>query len=440
MMIRILIPVLLLSACLPVPPGRFECAVDTDCPSDWVCVAERCYDEAPPIDAGVDATQDARMLDVPADTREEDADMDAMPSDVGIDAVDATPPDVPALPPRPVDVLFVIDNSGTMEEEQARLRAAMPELITGLALGSSVAGETFPPIRDMHVGVVTTHMDVGEFGSAVPTCRACDQELGYDGQLTEQARERVAGDDCTAIVPECADFDERFLSYDGTGASLTQLQAGAACKARVTNRGCGFEQPLEAALKALSPNSSMLFRGTGGHSDGVNAGFLREDSVLVVVFITDEEDCSSPNDEMFNLESAVYPRERLNVRCADNPDQLYAPTRYAQGLLRVHPANQLVVASLVGVPTDIAGEAPGDILRDPDMEYMAETMPGSSNVVPAAVCSSAASRAGAARRFFEVAEDLRSEGAGTENESICAETYTPFFGRVLESVRERVLR
>lgn len=440
MMIRILIPVLLLSGCLPVPPGRFECTVDTDCPSDWVCFADRCYDEAPPIDAGVDATQDARVLDVPADTREGDADMDAMPSDVGTDALDATQPDVPTLPPRPVDVLFVIDNSGTMAEEQARLRDAMPELLTGLALGSSIAGETFPPIRDMHVGVVTTHMDVGEFGSAVPTCRACDEELGYDGQLTEEARQRISGAGCTDIVPECAEFSERFLSYDGTGASLTRLQAGASCKARVTNRGCGFEQPLEAALKALSPNSSMVFRGTGGHSDGANAGFLREDSVLVVVFITDEEDCSSPNDEMFNLESTVYPRDRLNVRCADNPDQLFAPTRYAEGLLRVHPANQLVVASLVGVPVGIAGGEPGDILGDPEMEYMDVAMPGSDIVVPAPVCASDSSRAGAARRFFEVAEGLQTAGAGTENESICAETYTPFFGRVLQSVRERVLR
>lgn len=438
-MVRILIPVLFLGGCLPIPPGRFECAVDSDCPSDWVCFAERCYEETPPVDAGVDTIQrDSNVPDVPTDAQR-DAEMDAMPRDAETDAVDATQPDVPALPPRPVDVLFVIDNSGTMSEEQARLREAMPELLAGLALGSSVAGETYPPIRDMHVGVVTTHMDVGVFGSSVATCRECDQELGYDGELTEEARERVSGDMCTNVVAECAEFSQRFLTYDGTPASLTQLQAGAACKARVTNRGCGFEQPLEAALKAVSPGSLREFRGTGGHSDGVNAGFLREDSVLVVVFITDEEDCSSPNDEMFNLESTTYDRTRLNVRCSENPDQLYASSRYAEGLLRVHPADQLVVASLVGVPVDIAGGDPSDILADDEMQYMAVDVMG-GGVGPAPVCESSASRAGAARRFFEVAEDLDSEGAGTENESICAENYSPFFSRVLQSVRERVLR
>ncbi len=69
------------------------------------------------------------------------------------------------------------------------------------------------------------------------------------------------------------------------------------CIASLGTDGCGFEQSIMSAKKALDPVSN------------INAGFLRnddpckanrEDALLAVVFITDEDDCSAANPQLFD--------------------------------------------------------------------------------------------------------------------------------------------
>ena len=50
----------------------------------------------------------------------------------------------------------------------------------------------------------------------------------------------------------------------------------------------GFEQQLEATLKAVTPSTAAtrFFGDTTGHADGANAGFRREGAVLAIVFHT----------------------------------------------------------------------------------------------------------------------------------------------------------
>jgi hypothetical protein len=50
--------------------------------------------------------------------------------------------------------------------------------------------------------------------------------------------------------------------------------------ALVGDRGCGFEQPFKAARQVLAPYNTTT------------KGFLRDDALLLVVFVTDEDDCS----------------------------------------------------------------------------------------------------------------------------------------------------
>jgi hypothetical protein len=52
--------------------------------------------------------------------------------------------------------------------------------------------------------------------------------------------------------------------------------------------GCGFEQPLASMRKALDGSVPQ------------NEGFLRDDALLAIVFITDEDDCSAYNTNMFD--------------------------------------------------------------------------------------------------------------------------------------------
>src|SRR5690606_13334754 len=66
----------------------------------------------------------------------------------------------------------------------------------------------------------------------------------------------------------------RTTNYTGT------LTAAFSAIASLGASGCGFEQHLEAAKRALDGKNP------------VNAGFLRDDAYLALIFIQDEDDCS----------------------------------------------------------------------------------------------------------------------------------------------------
>jgi hypothetical protein len=74
--------------------------------------------------------------------------------------------------------------------------------------------------------------------------------------------------------------------YEGGARFMTQdepdLNAKFGCAAQVGIQGDGDEKPFDATRAALSP----AMNGAGG----CNEGFLREDALLVLVIITDEED------------------------------------------------------------------------------------------------------------------------------------------------------
>src|SRR5262245_29508084 len=63
----------------------------------------------------------------------------------------------PAPPIQALDLLFMVDNSNSMREEQANLTSNFPAFLT--ALGSA---------SDVHVGVVSS--DMGSAGYPVTTC------------------------------------------------------------------------------------------------------------------------------------------------------------------------------------------------------------------------------------------------------------------------------
>ena len=108
----------------------------------------------------------------------------------------------------------------------------------------------------------------------------------------------------------------RFLTYQGgvNGAAMTANDF--ACISALGTEGCGFEQQLESVLKALWPKVDPMPEvpgknritflgdpngfGQDGQGDGANAGFLRNDrgrSLIAVILVSDEEDCSSARHE-----------------------------------------------------------------------------------------------------------------------------------------------
>jgi hypothetical protein len=240
---------------------------------------------------------------------------------------------------------------------------------------------------------------------------------------------------------------QAFSSDADYSEALHSLQ----CVARVGVRGCAFEQPLEAMWKALAPSSETgggslyTFAGqTRGQGDRANAGFLREDAVLVVVHLTDEDDCSMTDKStaMITLSDvATGTYGALNLRCAQNMDDesvLRSTDRYVEALRALKPRHpeRVVFAAVVGVPESAieAHATPDDILSLPELQIVEQT---AANSVPDGVLRPSCVSAGGAEpayppvRFVKLAKALGDQAVLG---SICADDYAPVIDQVLDKV------
>jgi hypothetical protein len=372
-----------------------------------------------------------------------------------------------------VDLLFVVDNSGSMREEQELLRQQFPRLIRGLTTGDTDGDgvQDFPAVADLHLGVVSS--DMGLVGiTGIDKCSG----LGDDGILLNAPSPAVAG--CQPRYP-------RFLTYEAGTHDPLQIANDFACIASLGTDGCGFEQQLESALKALWPSAGADpltgkplgpndgpflgdFNGFGrrGHGDTDNAGFLRNDpnaglSLVAVVVVTDEEDCSSHSTAHFTPLEFLAPsnplaHQPLNLRCFFNPQNLYPVERYVNGLRALRPNNEALVvfAAIAGIPPDLV--TPDVRARidftDPDqreafyrrvLEHpaMQETVdpttiqtPGAGNLVPS--CNRVNfGKAYPPRRIVEVARGFGENGVIA---SICTEDFGPAVTAILSRIGERL--
>jgi hypothetical protein len=198
-----------------------------------------------------------------------------------------TASDTPAAT-RQVDLLFVIDNSKSMDLYQPRLVSAIPGLLDGLR-SSLPAG----PLLDLRIGVVSTDLGTGQY--AVATCT----EHGDGGKL--QATARIAG--CTPPADAWLAISDGTINVPGSGDLLGRAREAFACIATLGTSGCGLEQPLEAARVALDP------------ARGVNPGFRRSGALLVIVILSDEDDCSAAKPELFDVANTSL--SWLNFRCTE---------------------------------------------------------------------------------------------------------------------------
>ncbi len=208
-----------------------------------------------------------------------------------------------------VDLLFVIDNSSSMEGVQAVLRSN-PFFMA--ALKSAVGG-----IPDLHLGVIST-----DVGTGSPSGTGCEEagDAGFllTGTCTNPVGAPyivdVAATGCDILRADngntcldhncdqthCAHEPSTTFSVDSTtGCPRCRNYTGESlgdvfgCISSLGTVGCDFEQPLESMRLALTPDNAH------------NEGFLRESSVLAIVLITDEDDCSAKDDLIFDPEDAA---------------------------------------------------------------------------------------------------------------------------------------
>lgn len=411
----LLLTSLLLAAtgCPEIRDDHFACP-DGLCPSGFVCHPDDVCRRGPVEDAG--------MADVP------NVDAPPIPDDVGPDTGTDTgtdsgqdAPDAGPVAP-PVDLLFLIDASASMATAQMQLRESFPDFILAMATGGFPGEDPmFPPLTDIHVGVITPYMGTADY--FITTCGE-EPRFGHDGVL----RTESAGSGCSSLPP--------WLEYDGSMTSA--FERDFTCKAQVGMMGCGFEQQLEAVAKAVTPSDAPLrfYRDSPGHADRGNDGFFRDDAVLVIVLISDEDDCSVQDPEFYDQDSTRYPAS-LNLRCIEyadeDPGPLHPIARYADLLDDFD--RPVVFAPLVGLPASLEGEPFATILADDRMQYAVDP---SDETRPRNVCERGVGgvSAFAGRRYVHLGQQLERVRSDVRFElgSICQSSYAGFAERVIGAV------
>jgi hypothetical protein len=181
-----------------------------------------------------------------------------------------------------VDFLFIIDNSGSMGDEQGNLVANFPGFIDTIR-------NTLDDAQDYHLMVLDS--DAYPWGACESLCMT--PPLGLPCELS--------GYQCDnpPTIEECEDVLGAGVTHPkGSGASNMDcnftsgkrymdttepdLHAAFACAAQVgTGSMQDPEKPMEAMVQAVTPSTPAA---------ACNEGFVRDDAILVVTFITDEDD------------------------------------------------------------------------------------------------------------------------------------------------------
>jgi hypothetical protein len=210
-----------------------------------------------------------------------------------------------------VDILFMIDDSPSMDPKQAALQTRFPELIKVL---DDFAAKGTPAWY--HIGVVTS-----DLGAGMAPNGGC--QVGGKGAKL-QALGAAHGAACKAPTGNLNFIDYNQLAMTNNLPAGQDLPTTFTCMASVGTAGCGFEHQLEAPYRALHDCMPAADGSYPNCSIPQNMGFLRPDSILAVIFLTDEDDdCSAPDDtDLFDASQAAnygfeasYRGTRFGVMC-----------------------------------------------------------------------------------------------------------------------------
>jgi hypothetical protein len=199
---------------------------------------------------------------------------------------------------RDVDILFMIDNSSGGSLLQHKLRANFPSFLQPLQ--AMVGG-----LPNLHIAVITSDMGAGD--GSIAGCSATGGDSGafhYRDNVIPPA---------TTACPTGLQAGATFISYENGFRNYNgNIEDVFNCIAAVGSSGCGFEQPLAAIARALGAD--------GAPPPAENQGFLRGNAFLMIVVVTDEDDCSvPPGSSLFDTTSNATLDSQLgpltNFRC-----------------------------------------------------------------------------------------------------------------------------
>ena len=261
--------------------------------------------------------------------------------------------------PNKIDLLFMIDNSSSMADKQESLSNAVPALVdrlvdplcidpaTGRTVGKASNGicavgvRAFEPINDIHIGIISSSL--GAHGAPGVCNDAIDVQSGRSDPHNDDRGHLVTRGLGGASVPTYQNKGFLYFNPSVNGALSSASQVATAFTDLVKGvgqHGCGYEASLEAVYRFLVDpepyNSIAVDTIVDGHGvarlEGTDdtllrqrADFLRPDSLVSVVYLTDENDCSiADGGQGFHVllpnpgTGSIVPRG--TSKCLDNPN------------------------------------------------------------------------------------------------------------------------
>jgi hypothetical protein len=341
-----------------------------------------------------------------------------------------------------------------MTEEQQILASSFYTLINSLVVPTD--DWEYGAASSMRVAIVSSDLafQYGEDGenvpNAVPGNNACnDDPMGDDGkfQMTMPAGGISVDSNvikCDEDAAQCPDQDwtcenGKCVAPDGAANAMVacpslsstegwteitsdspnpNIATQVSCMAQLGNGGCGIEQQLSASIRALSKSDQ--------HS------FIRDNHMLAVLVISDEEDCSVENKDLFTTDEWT---NEINTAC-NIPDAngklLFIPSYFHDKLVALKDGNKssVLFAAIVGVPPgdDSPCQGTGDnidaCLEHDKMQYEKAQIDNIWQLSPACeryVGETLVTRAGPGRRYVQVAQEF---GCASYVYSICNDDWS----------------
>jgi len=272
-----------------------------------------------------------------------------------------------------IDLLFMIDNSSSMSDKQEILKEAVPVLLSRLVspicvdvdgkptgVNAQANGQCpddrgrpqFNPVGDIHIGVISSSL--GAHGGM-----ASHDGLPADAQCAEPSAVVVNPDDQGHLIgsvrPEQLPLGKTwnnsgFLAWDSSGMAGSNDAKGLVTVFQdmlgaVGERGCGYEASLESwyrflvdpepparvsrAGKTTVRGSQLTLNPDGSRGACVGCdevllaqrkAFLRPDSLVAIVMLSDENDCSIRDDTSGWFVGSTSAMPRATSPCESNPN------------------------------------------------------------------------------------------------------------------------
>lgn len=266
-----------------------------------------------------------------------------------------------------IDLLLAIDNSRSMADKQQVLALAIPDLIKGLINPRCVDDQDVPaqvqpsyptdmcptgtkrefkPILDIHIGVTSSSLG-GHGADSCPNVDTASKECMPNPNTSNNDQGHLLAriNQCgTADVPTY--MNKKFLAWDPTNkyggeTTIDNGTTGIVPALRdmvlgVGQIGCAYESQLESAYRFLADpnpyetivvdNNKAIPTGTDMVLLEQRREFLRPDSLLAIIMLTDENDCSIKEFGQFyyvgQLRNGASPVRlpRARQECATDPN------------------------------------------------------------------------------------------------------------------------